>query len=74
MVSISFLGYSAPRVEKVTQHIYDASELTKRRKKAADAKESFDCGSEEDEVMPNIWLPIGVLPGFKEACLDFFWV
>jgi len=24
--------------------------------------------------MPNIWLPDGVLPGFKEACLDFFWV
>jgi len=24
--------------------------------------------------MPNIWLPEGVLPGFKEACLDFFWV
>jgi isopenicillin N synthase-like dioxygenase len=23
--------------------------------------------------MPNIWLPDGVLPGFKEACLDFFW-
>jgi hypothetical protein len=24
--------------------------------------------------MPNIWLPEEVLPGFKEACLDFFWV
>lgn len=24
--------------------------------------------------MPNIWLPEGVLDGFKEACLDFFWV
>ena len=24
--------------------------------------------------MPNIWLPDGVLPGFKEACLDFYWV
>jgi len=23
--------------------------------------------------MPNIWLPDGVLPGFKETCLDFFW-
>ncbi len=24
--------------------------------------------------MPNIWLPDGILPGFKEACLDYFWV
>ena len=24
--------------------------------------------------MPNIWLPNGVLPGFNEACLSFFWV
>lgn len=24
--------------------------------------------------MPNIWLPDGVLPGFKETCLDYFWV
>lgn len=24
--------------------------------------------------MPNVWLPEGVLPGFNQACLDFFWV
>jgi len=24
--------------------------------------------------MPNIWYPDDVLPGFKDACLDFFWV
>jgi len=24
--------------------------------------------------MPNIWLPEGILPGFKEACLEFYWV
>jgi len=23
--------------------------------------------------MPNIWLPEGVLPGFKEACTDMYW-
>ena len=37
-------------------------------------KETFDCGSENDQFMPNIWLPEGVLPGFNEACLAFFWV
>lgn len=39
-----------------------------------DIKESFEVGREDDPVMPNIWYPDGVLPGFKEACLDFFWV
>jgi len=66
-------GYSAPGLEKVSQHVYDPSELSKHRAKAPDVKESFECGREEAEDMPNIWLPEGVLPGFKEACLDFFW-
>ncbi|KIJ31282.1 hypothetical protein M422DRAFT_36291 [Sphaerobolus stellatus SS14] len=67
-------GYSAPGVEKVSQHIYDVDELAKNRTKAPDVKESFECGREEDENMPNIWLPDGILPGFKETCLDFFWL
>ncbi|GLB45690.1 putative clavaminate synthase-like protein [Lyophyllum shimeji] len=66
-------GYSPPGLEKVSQHLYDTSELAKNRAKAQDVKESFECGREEDEAMPNIWLPDGVLPGFKEAALDFFW-
>ena len=24
--------------------------------------------------MPNIWLPEDVLPGFRQACMDFYWV
>ncbi|KIJ29085.1 hypothetical protein M422DRAFT_269608 [Sphaerobolus stellatus SS14] len=67
-------GYSAPGVEKISQHIYDMDELAKNRIKAPDVKESFECGREEDENMPNIWLPDGILPGFKETCLDFFWL
>lgn len=67
-------GYSRPGAEKVTQHVYDAGELAKQRGKAPDAKESFESGREDDPAMPNIWPPDGVLPGFKEACLDFFWV
>ena len=39
-----------------------------------DIKESFEVGREDDPVMPNIWYPEGVLPGFQDACLDFFWV
>ncbi|KAJ7597562.1 Clavaminate synthase-like protein [Mycena floridula] len=65
-------GYSAPGLEKVSQHVYLESELKEHRAKAPDAKESFESGREDDSGMPNIWLPDGVFPGFKEACLDFF--
>ncbi|KDQ14484.1 hypothetical protein BOTBODRAFT_32614 [Botryobasidium botryosum FD-172 SS1] len=66
-------GYSAPHTEKVVQHLYDKDEIAASRAKALDFKENFEVGREEDELMPNIWLPDGILPGFKEACLDFFW-
>ena len=39
-----------------------------------DIKESFEVGREDDPVMPNIWYPDGVLPGFRDACMDFYWV
>jgi len=74
LISLSSPGYSSPGLEKVSQHVYDTEELEQARSKAPDVKESFECGREEAEDMPNIWLPEGVLPGFKEACLDFFWV
>ncbi|KAF8592585.1 Clavaminate synthase-like protein [Ramaria rubella] len=66
-------GYSAPGIEKVVQHLYDTDELARNRALAPDVKESFESGREESKGMPNIWLPEGVLPGFREACLDFFW-
>ncbi|KAF8516546.1 Clavaminate synthase-like protein [Hysterangium stoloniferum] len=66
-------GYSKPGLEKVTQHVYDTEELVRNRAEAPDVKESFECGREVSLEMPNIWLPEGVLPGFKEICLDFYW-
>ncbi|TFY58082.1 hypothetical protein EVJ58_g6639 [Rhodofomes roseus] len=66
-------GYSPPGKEKASQHVYDENELEKLRVQAPDVKESFEVGR-EDDPMANIWLPDGVLPGFKEASLDFFWV
>lgn len=68
------LGFSAAGREKVSQHLYDENEIAANRAKAPDVKESFEVGREQDELMPNIWLPEGVLDGFNEACLDFFWV
>ncbi|KAK7045139.1 thymine dioxygenase [Favolaschia claudopus] len=67
-------GFSAQGQEKVTQHVYDSDSLAEQRAQAPDAKESFECGREEDELMPNIWLPEGTLVGFKETCLEFFWL
>jgi len=63
-------GYSYPSQEKVTQLSDSGDEPAIV---SPNMKESFDCGSENDEFMPNIWLPEGVLPGFNEACSSFFW-
>ncbi|KAJ7657045.1 thymine dioxygenase [Mycena rosella] len=67
-------GYSAPGQEKVVQHLYNPDTIAEQRVQAPDVKESFECGREGDEVMPNIWLPEGILPDFKEMCLEFFWL
>jgi len=63
-------GYSYPSQEKVIQLSDSGDESTLA---PPSMKESFDCGSEHDKYMPNIWLPEGILPGFKEACLSFYW-
>lgn len=67
-------GYSAPGVEKVLHQVFDAEEIAKQRAAATDVKENFECGREDDQLQPNVWLPDVVFPGFKEACLDFYWV
>ncbi|KAG6834886.1 hypothetical protein H0H93_006656 [Arthromyces matolae] len=65
-------GYLFPGSTKVTQHIYDDEELAKRRA-IPDVRENFGLGREDDENNANVWLPDHVLPGFKEACLNFYW-
>jgi isopenicillin N synthase-like dioxygenase len=64
-------GYSAPGVEKVTQHEYDANELNKLRA-VPDFKESFESGNVDDDAQPNIWLPQEELPGFRGAMEEYF--
>jgi isopenicillin N synthase-like dioxygenase len=66
------VGYSAPGREKVIQ--FDDEGGDNRTDIVRDIKESFEAGREDDHEMPNIWYPDGILPGFKEACLDFYWV
>ncbi|KAF5329347.1 hypothetical protein D9619_009468 [Psilocybe cf. subviscida] len=67
-------GYSAPGREAVPKRTRNGDVLEKEVSPVQrDIKESFEAGREDDSVMPNIWFPDGVLPGFKEACLDFYW-
>jgi isopenicillin N synthase-like dioxygenase len=64
-------GYSAPGVEKVSQHEYDANELNKLRD-VPDFKESFESGNVNDDAQPNIWLPEEELPGFRAFMEEYF--
>ncbi|KAJ7445054.1 Clavaminate synthase-like protein [Mycena latifolia] len=66
-------GYSSPGREKITLTPWSA-EPDAPRPVVPDVKEHFECGREDDEAIPNIWLPDGVLPGFKESCVEFFWL
>lgn len=65
-------GYSAPGLEKVTQHTYAPSELSAQRKQTPDCKESFEAGNAADTTQPNIWPPEEVLPGFRAFVQDYF--
>ncbi|KAF2868935.1 thymine dioxygenase [Massariosphaeria phaeospora] len=66
-------GYSAPGVEKVSQHAYDAEELKKLRE-VPDYKESFESGNVNDDAQPNIWLPEDKLHGFRAFMEEYFTV
>ncbi|KAJ7861068.1 hypothetical protein B0H13DRAFT_1900650 [Mycena leptocephala] len=56
--------------EKIIQ--FSSSGDIQTRAAIPDVKEHFECGREDDVDCPNIWLPDGTLPGFKEHCLEFF--
>ncbi|KAK0610098.1 hypothetical protein B0T17DRAFT_565994 [Bombardia bombarda] len=66
-------GYSAIGVEKIYSREdvgdYAGSEKKgeeeERLRGVRDYKESYEIGSEQDDQMPNIWLPDDVLPGFR---------
>ncbi|KAH6447338.1 hypothetical protein HBI57_214760 [Parastagonospora nodorum] len=64
-------GYSAPGVEKVSQHEYDANEISKLRD-IPDFKESFESGNVDDDAQPNIWLVEERLPGFRTFMESYF--
>ncbi|KUI73478.1 1-aminocyclopropane-1-carboxylate oxidase [Cytospora mali] len=66
-------GYSGIGEEKVySQEDVNAharsgnADVGHELRKISDFKESYEIGSENDPVQQNIWLPEGVLPGFRE--------
>ncbi|KAJ7216338.1 hypothetical protein GGX14DRAFT_533796 [Mycena pura] len=65
-------GYSSPGQEKVLNFTIDGDIVAPARPGAPEAREHFDCGHEGNDDTPNVWLPDGVLPGFKETCLEFY--
>ncbi|RYP65494.1 hypothetical protein DL770_008985 [Monosporascus sp. CRB-9-2] len=68
-------GYSWPGLEKVTQDIIkEGDEATEaKNREIADVKESYEIGSEDFELQPNVWLPEEVLPGFRSFMTQFYW-
>ncbi|KAG2142836.1 thymine dioxygenase [Suillus bovinus] len=65
-------GYSFPGQEKETQ-LPESGDSTEAEIPIPSVKESFDIGREDDDLMPNIWPPDHILPGFKESYLAFYW-
>ncbi|KAI0657415.1 thymine dioxygenase [Cubamyces menziesii] len=65
-------GYIPPGIEKFTQS-NDSEEVAEIRHKEPDVIENFSCGHDDSILGKNIWLPEGVLPGFNEACQQFYW-
>lgn len=51
--------------------MFDEQATTERRQ-VPNCKESFDMGSEDNELLPNIWLPEDTLPGFRAFLVDLY--
>ncbi|KAF6796955.1 flavonol synthase flavanone 3-hydroxylase [Colletotrichum sojae] len=64
-------GYSGIGREKVTQMLFEAGEISERRK-IPDLKESYEIGREDDDHLPNIWIPEASLPGFRAFFNGFY--
>ncbi|KAI0372146.1 thymine dioxygenase [Pilatotrama ljubarskyi] len=64
-------GWTAPGVEAFSRKDESTGETLGRK---PDAMENFSCGGRDDSMLgKNIWLPERVLPGFNEACQEFYW-
>ncbi|EFR03380.1 flavonol synthase/flavanone 3-hydroxylase [Nannizzia gypsea CBS 118893] len=64
-------GYSGVGREKLSQMVFDRDAVGELRK-IPDVKESFEMGREDDESIPNIWLPESTIPGFRAFFNSFY--
>ncbi|KAF6813866.1 hypothetical protein CPLU01_14550 [Colletotrichum plurivorum] len=71
VAAFAWRGYSGIGWEKVTQMLFDADEISERRK-IPDLKESYETGREDDDHLPNIWIPEASLPGFRAFFNGFY--
>ncbi|KAI1935652.1 hypothetical protein LOZ66_005192 [Ophidiomyces ophidiicola] len=67
-------GYSCPGLEKVSQATSDRedAELAKKLREVIDYKESYDMGSDENQMQSNVWIPEEMLPGFRKFMTQFY--
>ena len=69
-------GYSYPGLEKVSQYLggkEDDAEVGEQLREVEDCHESYEIGSQDDKLQPNVWLPENTLPGFRDFTLKFYW-
>lgn len=66
-------GYSSPGLEKVSQYMDGDTSVEEALREVVDCKESYEVGSEQNAIQPNIWLPELVLPGFRSFTTEFYW-
>jgi hypothetical protein len=66
-------GYTGHGREKTT-HLTEKEDVEALRAEVPDLKESLEIGRDDEEGMPNMWLPEGDVEGqeFKEVMLAFF--
>ena len=69
-------GYSHRGLEKVSQYMggkEDDDEVGEALREITDCKESYEIGSQDDKLQPNVWLPENTLPGFRDFTQMFYW-
>ncbi|KAL9010872.1 MAG: hypothetical protein Q9173_004235 [Seirophora scorigena] len=68
-------GYSALGKEKAytKEDLQQGGHRRQALRKIVDCKETYEVGSEDNEVQYNIWLPEAVLPGFRAFSTKLYW-
>ncbi|KAI4194877.1 MAG: hypothetical protein LQ348_002542 [Seirophora lacunosa] len=68
-------GYSAVGKEKAftKEDLQQGEHYRDTLRKIVDCKETYEVGSESNEVQYNIWLPEAVLPGFRTFSTKLYW-